>query len=86
MTDQVLIKSQYAASKPTDITNVIDNVGMRVYRDSPYSINVQIRSKTGKKGRISSLCVNQAQAREIAAYLIRAADELRVYEPSKAAA
>lgn len=84
MTDQILIKSRYANSRAIDIWNVLDNEGLRVYRDSPFSITIQVRTSTPKQGRISGMSVTAAQAREIADYLLRKADEL-CDDPGKAA-
>lgn len=75
--EQVLIKSRYAQSHETDICNVLDSVGLRVYRDSPFTIHVQVRTRTEKRGRVSGLSVSAKEAREIAAYLLAKADELR---------
>lgn len=75
--DQVLIKSKNARSSIIDVAVVSGNEGLRVYRDSPFSIHVQIRTTTPAQGRISGLSINAKDARELAQYLLRKADELR---------
>lgn len=76
-TDQVLIKSKYANSRVIDRGTVLDNEGLRVYRESPTTIHIQIRTTSAAQGRVSGLSITAAQAREVAAYLLRKADELR---------
>lgn len=77
MTDQVLIKSKYAVSKLVDQTNVLGNEGLRVYRDSPFSIHVQVRTTTRNQGRISGFSLSADEARKVGEYLLKKADELR---------
>lgn len=77
MTDQLFYPNQYADSRPIDLSHVLDNVGLRVYRDSPFSITVQVRSRTQAQGRVSTTRITRQQALELAAYLTRKAEELR---------
>lgn len=86
MTDQVIIKSDFARSKEVDLHNVIDSIGLRVYRDTPFSIHVQVRTRTDKRGRVSGLSITADQAREVAEYLLKKADELRDYAAEQLAA
>lgn len=77
MTDQILYRSKYARSNTVDLPTILDNEGLRVYRDSPYSIHVQVRTRTEKQGRISGLSISRKQALDLAEYLTRKAAELR---------
>jgi hypothetical protein len=77
--EQVLIKNKYARSWQVDVSSVLDNVGLRVYRESPSAIQIQVRTRTAKTGRISSVSITAAQARDMAAYLLSKAAELEAY-------
>jgi len=76
MSDQILINSKYAYSRVIDKASTQGNKGLRVYRDTPFTIHVQVRTSTDKQGRISGLSVTRQQAIEIAEYLLRKAEEL----------
>lgn len=85
MSDQVLLKKPYAESREVALHLCLDKA-LRVYRDSPYGITIQVRTHTAKKGRISSVSVSKAEAVEIARYLLAKAEELSVAPGAKAAA
>lgn len=76
MTDQVFIASKYANSTPYEMENGVGHTGIRIYRESPFTLRIQIISKTTKQRRISDMPVTAKEAREIAEYLLRKADEL----------
>lgn len=77
MADQLFFKSRYAQANTLDPNHVdLDATGLRVYRESPTHIRVQVRTRTAKKGLASSLAITKAQAIELAEYLVRKAEEL----------
>ncbi len=82
MIDQILINKQYAKSKQID-RHLVTNPALRIYRDSPYTITLQVRTHTDKTARISYATVTRAEALEIAAFLTRKAEELSDEAPAK---
>lgn len=74
-TDQIFYRKPYAKIYQTDKTNCMDKA-VRIYRDSPYTITLQVRSHTDKRGQIATATVTRQEALEIAAYLTRKAAEL----------
>jgi hypothetical protein len=82
MTDQIFISSKYARSEAYAMDDGIAHTGVRVYRDSPFTLTLM--TKTGKQRRISGLAISAKEAREVAAYLLRKADELND-DPGRAA-
>jgi hypothetical protein len=84
MTDQIFISSKYARSEAYAMDDGIAHTGVRGYRDSPFTLTLQVMTKTGKQRRISGLAISAKEAREVAAYLLRKADELND-DPGRAA-
>ena len=82
MADQILIKKPYADSRvisPKNAATIRDDISqaLRIYRDSPFSATIQIRTLHGKRKRISNCTVTKQEAKDIAAYLLKVAEELR---------
>lgn len=76
MTDQFYVAKPHAESHVTELENV-QRKAVRIYRDSPYTITVQVRTCTAKRGRISSATLTRAEAIDLSRFLIRVAEELR---------
>ena len=76
MTDQIFYKKPYAKIHQTKKSYCMDKA-IRIYRDSPETITLQVRSHTDKRGQIAMATVTRKEALEIAAYLTRKAEELR---------
>jgi hypothetical protein len=79
VTDQILLNKPYAESRVISpkhpVPDEVDQA-LRIYRDSPFTITLQVRTRTGKQKRISQCTVTKQQAKDIAAYLLRVAEGL----------
>jgi len=69
------ITNKYARNKPIDLDKVPDH-GLRVYRDSPDGMLVQIRTHTDKQARLAHLHLNWEQAAELADFIKAEIDRL----------
>jgi hypothetical protein len=79
MTDQILLMKPYADSRVISPKHPVSDEfdqALRIYRDSPFTITVQVRTRKGTQKRISTATVTKQEAKDIAAYLLRVAEEL----------
>ena len=60
--------SRYAEDHVVRHENVPET-GLRVYRDSPDTITVQVRTRTDKQGRVASVALTWAKARELVEFI-----------------
>jgi hypothetical protein len=76
---EILLKKPYAESRVISPKHPVPDEfdqALRIYRDSPYTIMLQVRTRTGKQKRISSCTVTKQEAKDIAAYLLQTAEGL----------
>ena len=81
--DQILLKKPYAESRVISasfadkVSDDIDNA-LRIYRDSPYTILIQTRTRKNgsKQKRVTNVTITKQQAKDIAAFLLATAEGL----------
>jgi hypothetical protein len=72
----MMIRNPYSYSRAIDAENVLpDDQGLRVYKDTPYTVHIQVRTRTATKGRISGLSIPAKDACELARFLIAEAQK-----------
>ena len=74
--DQIFLNKPYTRIYPIK-KEYVEEKAVRIYRESPTHIQLQIRSYTDKRGMLATTSITKAEALEIAAYLTRKAAELR---------
>lgn len=64
-----------ATSKPIDV-ELVPLMGLRIYKYSPESAMIQVRSATSKQGRIANVTLNREECERAAAALLEIAERL----------
>jgi len=71
--DELFLNLPFADSKPIERRS-IEEKGLRIYHSAPGTLTVQIRTATGKEGRISHVLLNRDLALTVARRLLRFAE------------
>lgn len=75
--DECFIPKPYAKSRPIEVEHVREQ-GLRIYKESPFSAQIQIRTSTGKQGRVTGLNLSKTECEQAASHLLKIAVALSV--------